>query len=622
MQILEYKNNILNFLEVHMYKIGTIVISMAVFVITGFSFFSKENRTIYAQDKIDTYFFESKNEIKKFDVIVIGGEPEGVAAALSAARNGANTLLIEERDGLGGLFTYAKMNVLDFPHGIDNKVLSNGIFKEWHQMVGKNKSFKIEDAKNAFLHLVYEQENLSMLLNTKIKDIEIENEKEISALKVIRDNQVYTLRAKHYIDATQDADIAFLSDVPYFIGASDVGLNNLSMAVTLMIHLKDIDWGKIKETAKNEVFGQAEVTREAAWGFAKLRERYKPHDPNMRLRGLNLIRNSEGYYINALQIFEVDGLSEQSIQKGIERGRKETVFILDWLKEHFPGFENAKIASYPSELYIRETRHIHSLYQLPVSDLWENKYHWDTIAYGGYPADIQSTSVDDPGAIVLRPTQYGIPFRSLVPQKITNLLVVGRSSGYSSLAQGSVRVVPTGMATGEGAGAACAIALHHKIDFHKMSKDKKVISELQQVLTDQGAQIGKFNIPFPYEDKQYYPVIRELLNHRALFGGYTNDLHENEIAKNTSFSSILLHKYVAERNINPKYEDNIRYLNKHFVNNAKKDLTVKEVNVIVNSLPYKDFDNTYQKELKKWQDKDAITREGMFMIIGKLFGWM
>lgn len=581
-----------------------------------------EDPVIEAKDKIDQNLLNEEKIINNFDVIVIGGEPEGVAAALSAARNGVNTLLIEERDGLGGLFTYGKMNVLDFPHGIDNKVLSSGIFDEWHRMVGKKKSFEIQAAKNAFLTMVYDQENLSMLLNTEIKDIVVNEQEEITALSVLKNNKTYTFQAKNYIDATQDADVAFLSGVPHFIGAGDVGHNGRLMATTLMIHFEDVDWGKIKRVAKEETFGPAEVTREAAWGFSKLREVYEPQDPNMRLRGFNLIRNDEGYYINALQIFGVDGLSDESIQSGIVRGKQETIHILEWLKVNFPGFENAKIASYPNELYIRETRHINSLYQLPVSDLWENKYHWDTIAYGGYPSDIQSTSVGDAGAIVVNPTQYGIPFRSLVPLQITNLLVVGRSGGYSSLAQGSVRIVPTGMATGEGAGAASSLAIKHKLDFHSMSKNKEVISELQQTLASQGAEVEEFHAPFPYEDKWYYPAIRELLNHRALFGGYTNDLMENEVANNKSFSNLLLHTYISMRNNNAKYDENIRYLNHYFKSNEKVNLTVDEIEKVINGLPFKDLNDSYLEEITKLKDKDSVTREEMFIIIGKFFGWI
>ncbi|WP_017753924.1 FAD-dependent oxidoreductase [Calidifontibacillus oryziterrae] len=564
----------------------------------------------------------SNDGVSEFDVIVIGGEPEGIAAALSAARNGANTLLIEHRDGLGGLFTYAKMNVLDFPHGINNRILKTPIFSEWHNMIGNGKSFEIEKAKQAFFKMVLNQKNLSLLLNTTIEDIEIEQGNKISTINIKNGQNNYHVKAATYIDATQDAEFAANSGVPYYLGAEDVGYDGRQMAVTLMIHLKDVDWSKIYGVAKNLTFGEAKVTDEAAWGFVKLRERYKPNDPNIRLRGLNLIRNKEGYYINALQIFGVNGLDEASKQQGIERGKQEIANIVKWLQANFPGFEHAKVASYPSELYVRETRHIKSLYQLPVSDLWENKYHDDTIAYGGYPSDIQATTVNDPGAVVVNPKQYGIPFRSLVPQRLTNLLVVGRSAGYSSLAQGSVRIVATGMATGEAAGTASALAAAKNIDFHSMANSKDMITNLQHKLKQQGLNVERFKIPFPYENKWYYPAIRELLNHRALFGGYNNDILENEIADNHFFSLLLLHMYRAKLSQNPSYEENISFLTEYNLSHPIERLTVNEVKAIIDGLPYKHFSNAYLIEANKLDGHEQITRESLYIIVGKLFDWL
>src|SRR5690606_4508426 len=106
------------------------------------------------------------------------------------------------------------------------------------------------------------------------------------------------------------------------------------------------------------------------------------------------------------------------------------------------------------ELYVRETRHIKAFYQLPISDVWENKDHWDSIAFGSYPVDMQATTPKGKDEIVVNPKQYAIPFRSLVPIGKENLLVASRSSGYSSLAAGSARIIPTGMSTGEAAGVA------------------------------------------------------------------------------------------------------------------------------------------------------------------------
>ncbi|NSL53324.1 FAD-dependent oxidoreductase [Calidifontibacillus erzurumensis] len=548
-----------------------------------------------------------------YDVIVIGGEPEGIAAALSAARSGAKTLLIEERDGLGGLFTYGMMNFLDFPKDRSGKMATKGIFQEWHRKVGGGLSFVPEKAGAVFLEMVKQQPNLYLSLNTKVVKAIVEDSK-IKSIVIDTKGYKKELRSHTYIDATQDADFAVLSGVPYFLGAADVGFEDKQMAVTLMIHLQGLDWNKIKQTAKSGKFGSAQVTNEGAWGFAKLRDIYKPVDPNMRLRGFNLAKNEGGYYINALQIFGVDGLDPQSKLEGIERGKKETVHILEWLKVNFPGFENAKIASFPKELYVRETRHIKSLYQLPVSDLWENKYHWDTIAYGAYPADIQAVSIDDPGAIVVNPDKYGIPFRSLVPQNMKNLLVVGRSGGYSSLAAGSVRIVATGMGTGEAAGVAAKLAVQKGLTFDEMAANKAVIKELQSILHKKGALVSPFTANYPYQDAVYYPAIRELLNARALYGNYNNNVGEKEIATNFTFTNILKQVFLVMSLTDPKYKENIEYITKYNLENASIPLTRDEVNRILSELPHP------MAEIKV-SGTNKMTRGEMYTLLMTIFNW-
>ena len=82
----------------------------------------------------------------------------------------------------------------------------------------------------------------------------------------------------------------------------------------------------------------------------------------------------------------------------------------------------------------------------------ENRDQWDKIAIGAYPVDVQPTATQTYGTVIGSPDRYAVPFRSLVPLKVDNLLVVGRSASYTSLAAGSARVIPLGMAEGEAAG--------------------------------------------------------------------------------------------------------------------------------------------------------------------------
>lgn len=482
---------------------------------------------------------------EQYDVIVIGGEPEGIAAAVSAARNGATTLLVEQRDGLGGLLTYGMLNFLDIAQGPDGKSVNKGIFEEWHKLVGKEGAFDIELAKAAFYKLVKDEPNITLALRTRTAEAMLSEDGSMVVGVDIRNEQgQFTIRGKRFIDATQDADFAAMAGVPFFVGGEDINLKDRFMSVTPIIHLTGVDWDKVKKAGDDQLFGGAEVTSMTAWGFSK--HGYEPKQENIRLRGLNIARvpkdDEDHYYINALLIFGVDGLDPQSKAAALAAGNREIDSIVAYLKEHFPAFENAKIASYPTELYVRETRHIRAEYELPMADLWQRKDHWDSIGYGGYPVDVQATSVNDNGYVIAAPRQYAIPFRSLVPLEKENIVVVGRAAGYTSIAAGSARIVPTGMSTGEAAGAAAALCIKENVNvtFRELSEDRKLIDELRAVLDKQGAIVEHFELDYPYQGEYYDDSIAFLMNYGLLVADYDNDLHVETDLMTLHFSNLIL----------------------------------------------------------------------------------
>ena len=123
------------------------------------------------------FFWNKKDAPNDVDVVVVGGEPEGVAAAISAARNGASVILIEHRDELGGLFTYGMLNFLDIPQGPDGHSISRGIFEEWHTLVGKQSAFDVELAKQVFRQMVEAEGNITLLTETDVVAVEKEGNK-------------------------------------------------------------------------------------------------------------------------------------------------------------------------------------------------------------------------------------------------------------------------------------------------------------------------------------------------------------------------------------------------------------------------------------------------------------
>ncbi|SER70658.1 FAD dependent oxidoreductase [Gracilibacillus ureilyticus] len=476
---------------------------------------------------------------ESYDVIVIGGEPEGVAAAVSAARNGQKTLLVETREELGGLFTYGMLNFLDIPQGVDGKNVSEGIFKEWHQMVGNGNAFRIEEAKAAFKKLVDNEDNLSLTTKTDVMEAVKDDTNTVTSVKLSNEHGEFEVAGEAFIDATQDADFAVMADAPYFTGGEDIGIADRRMAVTLMIHLTGVDWDGVRRAVEEETFGTSAMNDHVAWGFSDLHYDYKPVQENTRLRGLNLAKVGDEYFINALQIFGINGLDEESKQHAIEVGATETEHIVEFLRAEFPGFENAEIASIPEELYVRETRHILAEYQLPMADVWTNKDHWDSIALGAYPVDVQAQTTEDYGFVIADPIQYAIPFRSIVPQEVNGLLVVSRSAGYSSLAAGSARIVPTGMAVAEGAGAAAAVANEEGISFREMTENEELIEQVRTKLDEQGAYVDHFELEYPYQGEWYDESIQKLINYGVVVASYTNELPVDDQASNQALVNVL-----------------------------------------------------------------------------------
>lgn len=475
----------------------------------------------------------------EYDVIVIGGEPEGVAAAVMAARSGSKTLLIEKREDLGGLYTFGMLNFLDIPKSENQRNISRGVFKDWHDLVGNGNGFDIEDAKAAFKQLVYAEENLTLAVNTTVNN-PVMHDQTVTGIEVENQYGAFQISGKVVIDATQDADFAVMAQAPYFVGGKDIGIEDKKMAVTLMLHLKNIDWSGVKKAAKSEKFGPAKVTRSVAWGFSELHSMYQPVESNTRLRGLNLVKEGDNYYINALQIFDVDGLNEAAKTAAIEKGKRETLHIVDYLRKEFSGFENAEVVSYPTELYVRETRHILAEYQLPMSDIWTNQDHWDNIGYGAYPVDVQAQTPQDYGYVLSSPEQFAIPFRSLVPLEVDGLLVVGRSAGYSSLAAGSARIVPTGMVTGDAAGVAASLAIQEGISVRELSKDEGLIEQLRTNLKQQGAFVDRIASTYPYQDEWFDHAIQVLMDYGLVVAGYENELPLEKEVTTHHFMNMLM----------------------------------------------------------------------------------
>ncbi|MEJ6951681.1 FAD-dependent oxidoreductase [Natronospora cellulosivora (SeqCode)] len=484
-----------------------------------------------------------------YPLAVYGGEPEAVMAAVAAARQGIDTVILIDNEQAGGLMTYGGLNFIDINHGPQGNSINRGLFAEWHKRVGGKVTFSISKATEVFEDMLLAEENLKIYRNVQIIET-IPKNKDLKSLIIESEAGRKKIIAEVLIDASQDADLAYLAGVPFFDGGADIGLPDRHMCVTLVMHMDGVNWAKLAQDVRTNKFGPSFMDKGHAWGFVEIGSLYQPVDKNTKMRGLNIVIEEEGdlseVYINALLIFDVEPTNPDSLALAHQRGQEEAKHVLKFLQENLAGFENASLLAFPDELYVRESRHMISKEQLRVEDVFNNRIPNDTIALASYPLDYQASSPDYKGFVLFNPIVYGLPIGSMIPLGIDNLMVVGRSSGYSSLAAASARVLPTGMSAAEAAGILSAYAIDQQKNISELIDNHEIIEKLQRelgILNDiESYKVweGALTRNLRYHDKNISEHIEYLLSWGLIIGGYNNDFKLDSSISEKEFAHIII----------------------------------------------------------------------------------
>ena len=509
------------------------LVAMLLIVTMLFSGCSGGNTTTTAEPESLPTFTNEGTADSDYDVIVVGSDPEGIAAALSAARNGMKTLLLSKDSTPGGLYTLGALNFIDVPETRDGTLLVGGIYEEFVNAVGGS-GFDIVNAANVFNDMLTAEDNLTVRYGAKFQE-PVMNGNTITGVTVLEEgDMLVTYNAPYIIDATQDGDVAAAAGAPYTYAGEDIGERDREMGVTLVFRVSGVNWDSMCRylTIKRgigEIFNKSTsmgVSGNTAWGFSDEGYAYEPSDEAMRLRGFNMAKQDNGdVLVNALLIFDVDPLDEASREEGIARAKAELENIIPYLQDEFWGFGDCELAGTAEDLYVRESRHITCEYNLTIDDVLENRDQDDRIAVTSYPVDVQPTKTQTYGTVVGYPDQYAVGYKSLVPQDVDGLLVVGRAAGYTSLAAGSARIVPTGMACGEAAGVAVAVAKAQSATPRDLVDDDAAIAEIQEKLTAQGAKLDHTQTHEEVMDHWAYPGVKVLRSLGVLDGGYDNNYY-------------------------------------------------------------------------------------------------
>lgn len=504
---------------------------------------------------LSTSLISAAQKIEK-DIIVYSAEPEGITAAVAAAREGKSVLLVMTKKEPGGLMTYGALNFLDLNYDQNSNNINHGIFSEWHQKVGGTISFSPQKAKEVFWEMLNAEDNIEIINSADLIELSL-NDSRIDYLKVKTDSKNYRLTADYYIDASQDGDLAAAAEENYFVGTADIGLENQWMASTQILKFSNVEPQKLKRAVKNNRYSSSYFRDNHAWGFSDLGKAYKSSNTSMRMRGLNIVftedSESESYdaYINSLLLFGVNPLEQKSINKAKKEAKKEAESILKYLREKLAGFKNAELAELPLELYRRESRHFLTHYQLGVKDQFRQKVFRDAVAIASYPLDYQASAQDYPGFVLFNPEYYTIPLRSLIAYKNKNLMIVGRSSGYSSLAAASARVLPVGMNTAEAAAIAASEAINKNKDLLKIVRDRESIKKIREHLN---LNLDRYPSESPViSDKEILTDLEKLLSWGITIGGYNNNFKLTKVPSEKEFTAIIL-KIMQKKEAKNLYE--------------------------------------------------------------------
>lgn len=419
----------------------------------------------------------------QYDVVVVGGGPAGTVAAIAAARQGANTLLVERYGYLGGMLTTAGVGPQMTFHAGDTQVI-RGIPEEIVQRLKKQQlspghmedyigytstitPFDAEGMKYVLETMALES-GVRLLYHTVFTDCTIENGK-LHSIRLYAKQGYFEVQAKVFLDCTADADLATAAGISSVYGRET---DHLAQPMTMNVRVGGVDRERLMEYVQSDrgdmlrtiPFEKLQVLPRTGMSGAyelirKAKEQEKFHvDRDMVLC---FETNTMGEFIlNMSRVLGKSAVDSFSLTEAEVEGRRQAWEIVAFMKENIPGFEQCRMLSTGPQIGIRESRKIDGKYKLTGEDLLENKMFPDAIAMGGYPIDIHSPDGEGMRHRFLKPgSWYSIPYRSLVTEQIENLLVAGRCISVTHEACAAIRVTPIVMAIGQAAGTAAALSV-------------------------------------------------------------------------------------------------------------------------------------------------------------------
>lgn len=416
------------------------------------------------------------------DVLVVGGGPAGLGAALGAAEAGAEVVLVERHAFLGGNATAALVmplmsfhtqrgapapgaaaDLLPQDHGPGDAVVKGVLRRLLERLHGAGGSLR-PSAQTGFV-VPFDPEIFKLVALDLLDEAGVHVLLHALATGVIGaprpDGVVFetksgpiVIMARAVVDATGDGDIAALSGAPFEIGREG---DDLVQPMTLMFRMVEFErtafaayrqahpdqwrgvhglWDLVRQASAT---GELSLAREDILFFGT------PHERELS--------------VNSTRVTGVLGTSVWDLTRAEWQARRQMRQIAAFLRKYVPGFERSYVAQSGVTIGVRETRRVTGDYALTAQDILGAHKFDDAIARGTYPIDIHNPQGKGTLLMRLPPGDwYDIPLRCLLPQRVDRLAVAGRCISGTHEAHSSYRVMPIAMATGQAAGVSAALA--------------------------------------------------------------------------------------------------------------------------------------------------------------------
>jgi hypothetical protein len=439
--------------------------------------------------------------IRQTDVLVVGSGPGGLAAALASARAGVETILLERYGCFGGNITQVGVEGFAWyrhPATIDSEGIGRE-FEERAKAMGAampepqsiSHSLDAEAFKFVADTLVEEAGVVPMLHRMFVAPI-MEGDTIIGVIVESKAGREAIL-AKRIIDATGDGDIAYRCGAPTHRHPVEE-----MMSVSVMFSMCGVNKARFIDAVKADPQTFGDWTAGGEWEVTtsgKEDEMFSPflRKPFKKALEAGLIPDSvktmagtwgtvsdqgDLTYLNMVHL-TLDGTDPDALTHGEMAGRKQAMHAVNALKAFMPGCEDAKLRNFGMTLGIRDTRKIDAVYNMTGDDVREQARFNDSI--GIFPEFI-----DGYGLLILPTTgrYFHVPYRSMLPKGVKNLIVTGRTIGGDKVSHAAVRNMMCCAVAGQGAGVAAAIAVKSDSDFADVD-----LSKVQSELRRQGARI-------------------------------------------------------------------------------------------------------------------------------------